>query len=148
MTDSQHVFDLFLSESCHGWPGPGAEHVYTMNPMKEFVENHEAHVLSSFNTFQQEHSREYTGIVERTSRLETFRQNLRFIHSTNRAGRGYQLASNHLADRTEGELAVLRGYRATPGSHGGEKHVWTPEQAADTHIRRQSADTTIRLFAR
>ena len=51
---------------------------------------------SSFNTFQQEHSREYTGIVERTSRLETFRQNLRFIHSTNRAGRGYQLASNHL----------------------------------------------------
>ena len=40
------VFDLFLSKSCHGWPGPGlaSDHIYTMNPAKEFVENHEAHV--------------------------------------------------------------------------------------------------------
>ena len=40
------VFDLFLSKSCHGWPGPGkaSDHVYTMNPAKEFVDNHDAHV--------------------------------------------------------------------------------------------------------
>jgi len=43
---ADEVFDLFLSKSCHGWPGPGlaSDHIYTMNPAKEFVENHEAHV--------------------------------------------------------------------------------------------------------
>ena len=46
------MFDLFLSKSCHGWPGPGvaSDHVYTMNPAKEFVDNHEAHVRSASKT--------------------------------------------------------------------------------------------------
>ena len=38
------VFDLFLSKECHGWPGPGTDHTYTMNPAREFVNNHDAHV--------------------------------------------------------------------------------------------------------
>ena len=32
--DDSHVFDLFLKKECHGWPGPGMDHTYTMNPMK------------------------------------------------------------------------------------------------------------------
>lgn len=28
------VFDVTSKYQCHGWPGPGVDHVYTMNPMK------------------------------------------------------------------------------------------------------------------
>lgn len=43
---ADQVFDLFLEKSCHGFPGPGLakDHVYTMNPAREFVNNHETHV--------------------------------------------------------------------------------------------------------
>lgn len=44
----------------------------------------------------------------------------RFIHSTNRANKGYQLAVNHLADRTPLELRALRGkQRSTTTYNGG-----------------------------
>jgi hypothetical protein len=40
------VFDLFLTKRCHGWPGPGVatDHIYTMNPAREFINSHDAHV--------------------------------------------------------------------------------------------------------
>lgn len=45
----------------------------------------------------------------------------RFIHSTNRANLGYTLAVNHLADKTDAELKVLRGkqYTKFDGPNGG-----------------------------
>merc|ERR550532_3466039 len=80
--DQSHVFDIFLKKDCHGWPGPGMDHTYNMNPMEEFKEKHKR----NFET--EEHER----------RLTLFRQNMRFIHSKNRAGLTYRLESNHLAD--------------------------------------------------
>ncbi len=38
---------------------------------------------------------------------------LRFIHSKNRAGLGYTLQVNHLADLASSELKMMRGYRRT-----------------------------------
>lgn len=34
---------------------------------------------------------------------------LRYVHSMNRAGLSFSLSVNHLADRSEAELAVMRG---------------------------------------
>ena len=104
------VFDLFLSKSCHGWPGPGlaSDHVYTMNPAKEFVQNHDTHVRwelwksyglmfnkrslmtsmwtcrATFDDFETKHGKTYSNPGEREARLDLYRQNLRFIHSKNR----------------------------------------------------------------
>merc|ERR1719376_1652739 len=103
------VFDLYLSKSCHGWPGPGSDHVYTMNPMKEFVDNNEAHVRDTFEEFKVHHSKKYRDENDEESRLDVYRQNLRFIHSKNRKGLTYTLASNHMADMTNSEMKILRG---------------------------------------
>ena len=43
----------------------------------------------------------------------------RYIQSVNRAGLGYTLAINHLADRTPEEMQVLRGHRQSKGYNGG-----------------------------
>ncbi|CAK1590692.1 unnamed protein product [Parnassius mnemosyne] len=61
--------------------------------------------------FKAEHNRQYASDVEHAKRLNIFRQNLRFINSNNRARRGFTLSVNHLADRTDDELAALRGLR-------------------------------------
>jgi hypothetical protein len=42
-------------------------------------------------------------------RKDIFRQNMRYIHSHNRAGRTFKMGSNHLADWNEGERRMLRG---------------------------------------
>lgn len=43
----------------------------------------------------------------------------RFIHSKNRQHTGFYMAINHLADRTEKELKVLRGRRTTTHGYNG-----------------------------
>lgn len=43
----------------------------------------------------------------------------RFIHSSNRANKGYQLAVNHLADRTELEMKALRGKQKSTTTYNG-----------------------------
>ena len=106
--DNSHVFDIYQNMSCHGWPGPGMDHTYTMNPMREFINNDDAHVTDTFEHFKNEHNKNYDSDLEHAERLEVYRQNLRFIHSKNRQALGYSLATNKLADRHEAELAVLR----------------------------------------
>lgn len=44
----------------------------------------------------------------------------RLINSHNRANLGFQLAVNHLADRTPAELKVLRGKQHSSGYNGGQ----------------------------
>ena len=106
--DNSPVFDIYQNMSCHGWPGPGMDHTYTMNPMREFINNDDAHVTDTFEHFKNEHNKNYDSVLEHAERLEVYRQNLRFIHSKNRQALGYSLATNKLADRHEAELAVLR----------------------------------------
>merc|ERR1712165_198373 len=126
---ANEVFDLFLSKSCHGWPGPGkaSDHVYTMNPAKEFVDNHDAHVRATFEEFETKHGKVYSTAGEREARVDLYRQNLRFIHSKNRQGLTFSLASNHLADRTDSEIHMLRGLLHDPqeSNNGGLAQEYT-----------------------
>ena len=130
--DHAHVFDLFLKKDCHGWPGPGLDHTYTMNPMREFINNDDGHVHDTFEEFKNKHGRDYKS-KEHSRRLEHFRQNMRFIHSKNRQALGYTLASNHLADRSEQELRVLRGrtFDSAVKFNGGMPQHYTQHQLSD-----------------
>ena len=130
--DHSHVFDIFLKKDCHGWPGPGMDHTYTMNPIREFIDNHDGHVTQSFEDFKRNHGRSFN-TEEHQRRLEVYRQNLRFIHSKNRAGLTYSLASNHLADRTEEERSSLRGriFDSSLQTNGGLAQQFTLKQLED-----------------
>lgn len=84
------VFDIEIDQ-CQSFPGPGNAHYATMNPMKEFVFPHaEEHVQDEFNRFKNKHGKNYNNF-EHENRKNIFRQNLRFIHSTNRKGLSYSL---------------------------------------------------------
>ncbi|KAJ8868845.1 hypothetical protein PR048_030386 [Dryococelus australis] len=116
------VFSIEANYTCTDYPGPGDKHIYTFNPMKEFVHNYDAHVESAFDDFKDTHGKNYANENEHSSRKEMFRQNVRFIHSTNRAGLTYKLSVNHLADRSDLELKALRGKQYSPDVlyNGGE----------------------------
>ncbi|XP_050355875.1 digestive cysteine proteinase 2 isoform X2 [Nymphalis io] len=108
----QDVFKVDSGFKCTSFPGPGSRHFATFNPMKEFVHPvHDAHVADEFERFKIKHNKQYASEMEHTERINTFRQNLRFIHSSNRARLGFTLAVNQLADRSGAELAALRGRR-------------------------------------
>ena len=130
---NDNVFDLFLEKSCHGWPGPGVDHTYTMNPMKEFVDNHEVHVRETFEEFKKNHGKEYRDAIDEANRLDLYRQNLRFIHSTNRKGLTYTLAANHLADMTNSEMKTLRGriHDSSIVDNGGHAQSYTKQEVDD-----------------
>ncbi|XP_050430980.1 digestive cysteine proteinase 1 [Adelges cooleyi] len=107
---------------CESFPGPGIDHVYTFNPMMEFINNYDDHVDNSFDHFKKHHRRNYNNSTkEHFTRKNYFRQNLRFIHSKNRANNGYTLAVNHLADKSELELKSLYGYKKTMLENNGGK---------------------------
>ncbi|XP_066590345.1 digestive cysteine proteinase 1 [Prorops nasuta] len=119
-TPDSEVFQVTENSTCVSFPGPGIKHIYTFNPMQEFVHNYDGHVNEAFDTFKNAHNKNYKDNIEHSKRKEIFRQNMRFIHSTNRANKGYQLASNHLSDRNEFELSLLRGKQYTKGYNGGQ----------------------------
>ncbi|KZC04596.1 Counting factor associated protein D, partial [Dufourea novaeangliae] len=125
---SSEVFEIAENVTCVSFPGPGEKHIYTFNPIREFVHNYDAHVNEAFEDFMKAHGREYTNHVEHITRKEVFRQNLRFIHSINRANRGYQLNVNYLVDRTDVELMALRGKQYTKGYNGGQPFPYDVEK--------------------
>ncbi|XP_015112231.1 digestive cysteine proteinase 1 [Diachasma alloeum] len=113
-TPSADVFKVEANMTCGSFPGPGDRHVVTFNPIREFIHNDNHHVDVEFDRFRKYHGRDYSSDhKEHHRRKEVFRQNLRLIHSTNRANLGYQLSVNHLADRTDTELKALRGKQYT-----------------------------------
>lgn len=114
------VFQVPRDMKCESFPGPGADHVVTFNPMQEFIHGDDRHVTAAFDEFLRTHKKHYSRDTEHSKRHGVFLQNLRFIHSTNRANKGYRLAVNHLADRTPLELRALRGkQRSTTTYNGG-----------------------------
>lgn len=117
---SAEVFKIPANMTCTAFPGPGSGHIYTFNPMKEFINNYDSHVDSAYENFKRTHKKKYPNQNEHSQRKEIFRQNMRYIHSKNRANLGYTLASNHLADLTDLEMQALRGRRYTPGYNGGQ----------------------------
>ena len=98
------VFTDYDASSCHGWPGPGIDHTYTMNPMKEFIDNHQTHIHEAFDKFEKVHGKSYRNEDDRNNRKDIFMQNMRFISSKNRQHLTYTLAENHLADFTDTEM--------------------------------------------
>ncbi|MCY5962414.1 hypothetical protein OV760_29050, partial [Salmonella enterica subsp. enterica serovar 1,4,[5],12:i:-] len=77
---SDDVFQVNPNVTCGGFPGPGVDHVYSFNPMKEFVHNHDEHLESSWNKFVKDHNKQYDEENnEHHKRKEIYRQNVRFI---------------------------------------------------------------------
>ncbi|XP_068142438.1 digestive cysteine proteinase 1 [Drosophila tropicalis] len=107
------VFEIDTDLTCVGFPGPGTGHYATFNPMQEFVSGVDAHVDKAFHHFKRKHGVAYRSDKEHEHRKNIFRQNLRYIHSKNRAKLTYTLAVNHLADKTEEELKARRGYKSS-----------------------------------
>lgn len=114
------VFQIDSRMTCSDFPGPGEVHFVTFNPMMEFIDEEDSHIVTEFNQFTSKHNRTYISRKEHIQRKHVFMQNMRFIQSKNRANLGYTLAVNHLADRTDLELKALRGYKHTTGYNGGE----------------------------
>lgn len=96
---------------CRNFPGPGdqAQHRILMNPMREYIHSDDSHHHHEFGLFKHRHGKNYDTELEHASRLHIFRQNYRYIESINRKGLTYRLALNHLADKTDDELRVIRG---------------------------------------
>ncbi|XP_058066919.1 digestive cysteine proteinase 1 [Anopheles bellator] len=128
----EDVFEVKLNDPCVGFPGPGNGHYATFNPMQEFIHpRSEEHLHDEFNRFKGKHNKNYASDHEHEKRLNVFRQNLRFIHSHNRAQRGFTVAVNHLADRTEDELKSLRGFRSSKVYNGGQPFPYKPREHLD-----------------
>ncbi|XP_006562600.2 digestive cysteine proteinase 1 [Apis mellifera] len=125
---NSEVFEIITNMTCIGFPGPGDKHIYTFNPMREFVHNYDTHVNEAFEDFKKTHNKKYNNHTDQLMRKEIFRQNLRFIHSINRANKGYQLNVNHLVDHTELELKALRGKQYSKGYNGGQLFPYNVEQ--------------------
>ena len=70
------IYTIDVGE-CHGFPGPGIDHVYTFNPMREFVHGHSKHVDESFGAFHKHHQKKYRNETEHQHRKNIFRQNMR-----------------------------------------------------------------------
>lgn len=81
--------------------------------MQEFISGTDEHVDKAFHHFKRKHGVAYHSDTEHEHRKNIFRQNLRYIHSKNRAKLTYTLAVNHLADKTEEELKARRGYKSS-----------------------------------
>ena len=63
--------------ACHGFPGPGSDHIYTFNPMREFIHGHDNHMEDAFDTFRKHHGKKYNNETEHEHRKNIFRQNMR-----------------------------------------------------------------------
>jgi len=128
------IFEVDSTEPCVSFPGPG--HFTLFNPAAEFVHPHYTdHHEHEFSRFKGKHKKVYISDVEHEKRKTIFRQNMHFIHSTNRAGLGFSVAINHLADRSEEEVKALRGFKSTKpvGGNGGKPFPFDAAKEAD-HI--------------
>ena len=77
---------------CQGFPGPGLQnHIYTFNPMAEFVHSKSSHVDEAFDDFIAKHEKEYSHELERDAKKDAFRQNMRYINSMNRQNLSYKV---------------------------------------------------------
>ncbi|XP_068603139.1 digestive cysteine proteinase 1 [Brachionichthys hirsutus] len=96
--------------SCGRFPGPGVEHHMLANPMQELIHTSASgHTQRIFGYFKDKFQRQYSDEREHEERQQAFVNNLRYIHSKNRAGLSFSLALNSLSDRTKSELASMRG---------------------------------------
>jgi len=134
------------ASACHGFPGPGMVEAHMEghshhNPMAEYINDDDAHVHGLFQRFVKKHSKNYTQSQDQATRKNVFKHNLRFIHSKNRAGLNFSLAVNHLADRTQSELKMMRGLKKTPGFHGGRQYQVPLKMGPGAESRKAAPDS-------
>ncbi|XP_030566502.1 digestive cysteine proteinase 1 [Drosophila novamexicana] len=125
------VFEIDESLTCTGFPGPGTGHFATFNPMQEFISGSDEHVDKAFHHFKRKHGVDYRNEKEHEHRKNIFRQNLRYIHSKNRAKLTYKLAVNHLADKTDEELKARRGYKSSGAYNTGKPFPYDVNEHKD-----------------
>ncbi|XP_076368042.1 digestive cysteine proteinase 2-like [Tachypleus tridentatus] len=116
---SDLVFNISKNLTCRSFPGPGLENVGEHNPIKEFIDKHDYHINQAFEDFKQTHDKKYKNEKHHETRKNIFRQNYRFIKSTNRASKTYSVKVNHLADLTDSEMRILRGRLPTRERNNG-----------------------------
>ncbi|XP_066530853.1 digestive cysteine proteinase 1-like [Hoplias malabaricus] len=105
-------FSLPEGMDCGPFPGPGVEHRLLANPIQDLIHTSPVgHVHRLFGHFKEKYERHYETEEEHEKREHNFVHNIRYVHSMNRAGLSYVLSVNHLADRSQAELAVMRGKR-------------------------------------
>ena len=89
---------------CQGYPDGDAEHPSArvlFNPMSEYINRHgEDAVQESFDRFRNKHGYKYKDEHEHRQRLRTYRHNIRYINTRNRAALTYRMKLNRFADRT------------------------------------------------
>ncbi|KAL4629415.1 digestive cysteine proteinase 1-like [Arapaima gigas] len=130
------VFVLPEGMTCGSFPGPGAEHRLVANPIQDLVHTSpRGHAHRLFGDFVKKHQRRYGDEKEHEEREHAFVHNVRFIHSMNRAGLSYRLALNHLSDRTQAELASMRGRKGTKTPNRGrpfQQELYAAVQVPDS----------------
>ncbi|CAH0550447.1 unnamed protein product [Brassicogethes aeneus] len=118
----KETFDVDSNLICQNFPGPGIKHIYTFNPMAEFIHPTKTHHVDyEFKKFIKKHGKNYADGKEHTLRMEAFRQNMRFITSHNRQNKKFTLAVNHLADKSPNEIKALRGRVSSGVTYNGGK---------------------------
>lgn len=112
-------FSLPDGMGCGPFPGPGAEHRLIANPIQDLIHTSPVgHAHRLFGHFKEKYDRSYANEKEHEKREHNFVHNIRYVHSMNRAGLSFSLSINHLADRSQDEMAVMRGRqgRKTPNN--------------------------------
>lgn len=104
------IFRLPEGMACGDFPGPGVENRLLANPIQDLVHTSPVgHAHRMFGHFKEKYNRQYGSEAEHEEREHNFVHNIRYVHSMNRAGHSFSLSVNYLADRSEAELAVMRG---------------------------------------
>lgn len=113
-----NIFKLPGGMSCGGFPGPGVEHHLLANPIQDFVETSPvSHAHRMFGHYKEKFNRQYDNEMEHEEREHNFVHSIRYVHSMNRAGLSFSLSVNHLADRSQKELSMMRGCQRTHKVH-------------------------------
>lgn len=119
---NDEMFNIDERYKCGPYPGPGRKgsRKLLMNPMRAYFDTKRKMYDEHFDEYKKEHNKSYDTEFEHEHRRKTFLDNSRFILSMNRRNPSFNLAINHLADKTQDELQVLRGRRVTKKhSNGG-----------------------------
>ncbi|XP_071965328.1 digestive cysteine proteinase 1-like [Antedon mediterranea] len=127
------TFDLPKGLKCGSFPGPGIEHHIITNPHQEIFSPHKGDRYNKFyETYKDIHNKQYSDAFEHRKRQSTFRNNVRFIHSTNRAHLSYKVEVNHLVDLFDDELRQMRGRLYTPSGNNGLPYVAKDNKIPDS----------------
>ena len=113
---SEELFNINKHfNSCGPMPGPGNTKARKLlfNPMRAYFDSSRRLYDDHFDEFKSDHNKKYDTQFEEEQRRKNFLDNSRFIGAINRRKPNYRLGVNHLTDKSEEELQILRGRRVT-----------------------------------